>query len=625
MFNNYWLRTPGDTGYAAVVIPEDNVYADGLSVDGSHRVRPAFHLDLNAVLLTSAARVEKASGPVGPGALTAVGTTANNEWKLTLKDSGRTFSVSQRSVAGNVATFSYVTNRVGANEYISAIIKNGSDEITHYGRIAQPAAVSGVASVDLTAGLSAAVKIYVFSEQVNGNIDTDLASALVEIPLQGSAGSHTVTFDPNGGAVSPMTGATDTDGKLTSLPTPARGGYAFEGWWTEAAGGVQVSTGTVFFDNATVYAHWTPTGGTVTVLNDGNGTALASADRAASDDVVMIVASANVGYTFKEWTTSTSGVTFYDSNSASTFFNMPSMDVTVTATFKAEPTPPNAHTVSVDVSDIKSGTALASPKTSASGDVVTLLASPNSGYTFKEWTTNDGVTFANKDSASTTFTMPNEAVTVTATFELDNGGGEGGGGTPTSVGLDEEALSLKAGETAKLTATVEPAGAAVVWASTAPGVASVSPDGTVTAYKAGMAVITATAGGRLAFCVVTVTGEGTPGPGPEVVSIALDKTSMDLSVGDAATLTATVDPAGAAVTWGSSDPGVASVTGGTVTGEKAGMAVVVATAGGRLAFCVVTVVGEDGTPGGSGGGCFTVGFGGVAMIACASLILRRRS
>ena len=164
------------------------------------------------------------------------------------------------------------------------------------------------------------------------------------------------------------------------------------------------------------------------------------------------------------------------------------------------------------------------------------------------------MTFADATSASTSFTMPGKAVTVKATFEADNGGGgggggSGGGGTPTSIGLDEEALSLKPGGTAKLKATVKPVGAAVVWASTDPGVASVSPDGTVTAYKAGMAVITATSGGRLAFCVVTVAGEGTPGPGPEVVSIALDRTSMDLSVGDAATLTATVDPAGAAVTY----------------------------------------------------------------------------
>ena len=366
----------------------------------------------------------------------------------------------------------------------------------------------------------------------------------------------------------------------------------------------------------------------VTAGNDGHGTALASPSNAAQGATVTLLASPNSGYTFKEWTTS-AGVTFADRKSASTTFTMPDKAVAVTATFEQDggSSGGGGTLYAVTAGNDGNGQTMASPKTAASDDVVTILASPNNGYTFKEWTTADGVTFADATSASTSFTMPDEDVTVTATFEADNGGGGGGGGggTPASVELDEEALSLKAGETATLTATVSPAGAAVVWASTDPSVASVSPDGTVTAHRAGMAVITATSGGRLAFCVVTVAGEGTPGPGPEVVSIALDRTSMDLSVGDAATLTATVDPAGAAVTWGSSDPGVASVTGGMVTGEKAGMAVVVATAGGRLAFCVVTVVGEDGTPGGgSGGECGNVGFGGLAMMACAVVALKRR-
>ena len=93
----------------------------------------------------------------------------------------------------------------------------------------------------------------------------------------------------------------------------------------------------------------------------------------------------------------------------------------------------------------------------------------------------------------------------------------------TSVKLNRSALSLEVGETGKLSATVLPASAtdkSITWSSSKTDVASVSSNGTVTAKKAGTAVITATAtNGKSASCTVTVTGGTTdPDPGqPEAV------------------------------------------------------------------------------------------------------------
>lgn len=93
----------------------------------------------------------------------------------------------------------------------------------------------------------------------------------------------------------------------------------------------------------------------------------------------------------------------------------------------------------------------------------------------------------------------------------------------TSVKLNRSALSLEVGETGKLSATVRPDSAAdksIIWSSNKTDVASVSSNGTVTAKKAGTAVITATAtNGKSASCTVTVTGGTTdPDPGqPEAV------------------------------------------------------------------------------------------------------------
>lgn len=93
----------------------------------------------------------------------------------------------------------------------------------------------------------------------------------------------------------------------------------------------------------------------------------------------------------------------------------------------------------------------------------------------------------------------------------------------TSVTLNTYALSLEVGKTGKLSATVLPDSAAnksITWSSSKTDVASVSSNGTVTAKKAGTAVITATAvNGKNASCTVTVTGGTTdPDPGqPEAV------------------------------------------------------------------------------------------------------------
>ena len=92
-----------------------------------------------------------------------------------------------------------------------------------------------------------------------------------------------------------------------------------------------------------------------------------------------------------------------------------------------------------------------------------------------------------------------------------------GGNIPvTQITLNTTTASLEVGKTTTLTATVEPSDAtnkSVTWTSSDTSVATVAPDGTVTAVKAGTATITATAEGdnsKFATCTVTVTGGTTP-------------------------------------------------------------------------------------------------------------------
>ncbi|KAF0428271.1 head protein [Pediococcus acidilactici] len=81
----------------------------------------------------------------------------------------------------------------------------------------------------------------------------------------------------------------------------------------------------------------------------------------------------------------------------------------------------------------------------------------------------------------------------------------------TGVTMSQKTASLKVGDTTKLTATVAPDNAtnkSVTYKSSNEKIATVAPDGTVTAVAEGSANITATAvdGGSNDSCAVTVTG-----------------------------------------------------------------------------------------------------------------------
>lgn len=158
-----------------------------------------------------------------------------------------------------------------------------------------------------------------------------------------------------------------------------------------------------------------------------------------------------------------------------------------------------------------------------------------------------------------------------------------------SVEVNPSELNLRVGESATIEATVLPADAddaTVVWTISAPEVASVSAEGVVTALIAGEAEITATAGNCKAVCKLTVVG-------PLVESVEITPNTVNLLVGEKATLVATVLPADAedpTVTWVSSAPEVATVSAeGVVEALAAGEAVITATAGEVYAQCEVSV------------------------------------
>ncbi len=175
----------------------------------------------------------------------------------------------------------------------------------------------------------------------------------------------------------------------------------------------------------------------------------------------------------------------------------------------------------------------------------------------------------------------------------------------TSVTLAPETLSIEAGKTAELTATISPANATTQqhsWASENGKIAKAYGEtlntAKVTAIGVGKTTITYTIGGKEASCEVTVTPRTI-----SVKSITLNKPQLSLVKGATETLTATVLPTtDKTVIWESSDTAVATVKDGIVTAVAAGNATITAKAGEKTATCAVTVTNPSNSGSSSGGG-----------------------
>ena|GEM_PF-5241579 len=124
-----------------------------------------------------------------------------------------------------------------------------------------------------------------------------------------SPNEYTVTFDANGGTVSPTSSKIKTD-TAYSLPTPKRNGYTFNGWYTAKTGGTKITSSTKFTAaaNQTLYAQWTANEYTVTFDANG-GTVSPTSSKIKTDTAYSLPTPKRNGYTFNGWYTAKTGGT----------------------------------------------------------------------------------------------------------------------------------------------------------------------------------------------------------------------------------------------------------------------------------------------------------------------------
>lgn len=133
--------------------------------------------------------------------------------------------------------------------------------------------------------------------------------ANITLTAQWQANIYTITFDANGGSVTPTTVDYTYDGAVVAMPTPTRDGFRFEGWYTEQTGGTKwedVGNTNKPTSNITLYAHWSELYSATFIAN--GQTFVTQTDKYCSGDALQLPATdpdagtyACAGYTFVGW------------------------------------------------------------------------------------------------------------------------------------------------------------------------------------------------------------------------------------------------------------------------------------------------------------------------------------
>lgn len=197
-----------------------------------------------------------------------------------------------------------------------------------------------------------------------GKVEFTNKDGFSEFTITASDPRHTITFDANGGSVTPTSATTRGDETLESLPVPTRSNYKFDGWFTAKDGGTKVTTSSKFTQNATIYAHWTYNGGssggssssggggssyhgggssgtTYAITTQGgasNGSVSLNPNRASKGKTVTITVRPDEGYELEALTVTDakgSELTLTDKGDNKYTFTVPSSAVSVAASFKA--------------------------------------------------------------------------------------------------------------------------------------------------------------------------------------------------------------------------------------------------------------------------------------------------
>jgi uncharacterized repeat protein (TIGR02543 family) len=185
-----------------------------------------------------------------------------------------------------------------------------------------------------------------------------------------------VTFDAQGGEVTPVTREVNAGFMYGALPVPIRTGYVFYGWFTQprGSGGNRINENQAVFSSHTVYAWWTPLTFSLTFdKHGGTGSASGRTVTYGSPYGAMPVLT-KADSEFGGWWTSPGGA-------GTQIVSTDQVSILNAQTLYAKWMPLSGYSI---VFDAAGGTGGMSYAMNA-GDTLTAPSAAKTGYTFKGW------------------------------------------------------------------------------------------------------------------------------------------------------------------------------------------------------------------------------------------------
>ena len=406
----WWFRSLGNReNYGTYVINTGFVNRRGFPMTTSFvALRPTFNLNLASVLFTSDASGAsvKSAATAGRGLIPAQPVGEN--LKLTVLDDtiatpALTFAATTNST--DEIRFRYTGATSGPNQYLSCVLENSSG-VKYYGKLADCATTtSGVFSIPMSGLMVDNYILKVFCEQVNGDNYTDFAGTPVATITLAVGMNGYGTINGTGFLVdnsAPIVSSVSPNGTDEAINTNALSITFSEAMDTTISGGEPVGSVSLSPSvTSLTFQDWSVDGKTANYTLSGlSGSTTYTCNISGFRDAVG-----------NEMAAVTSGNTF---------------------TTKAEPVSTYALTVI-------NGTDTTNAGPYAAGAVITITAgTAPAGQVFDKWTSDNGGSFADVSSETTTFTMPASAVIITANYKSisagdsdgtgGSGGGSGGGG-----------------------------------------------------------------------------------------------------------------------------------------------------------------------------------------------------
>lgn len=436
--NEWWLRSAYRDDYSTQTTYQiyvgkvfNNGFLDGVQCNSEAGVAPALNIKQSSIIFSTVAKVNDQT---------------TDDYKLTIKDSNLNISIPSGknvSMVGNVVGIPYTIGGKDASKATQASIlvtdkawdADGATIIL-YNSLGSSGQTLGSFTLPDELDFEAwgtGYHVYILSEDINDDYETDYASEPVEISKNGIVRGYTVTV--NSGVDSSLVACEGDTITITAEKAPKF--YYFDKWVVEA-GNVTLSDAssqtTTFImpaSDVTVTAMYEGTKWNIKVNNGyayiyDKGKEIRTTAAPYFEDIYLVADEAPEGMEFDKWEVVSGKVSGFKENPGphKPAFTMLSEDVEVKATYAVH------YSVNVERGSVNKSRV-------SEGDTVIITADkPYTNQKFDKWEIISGsVTLLNVYSPTTTFTMPAGDVTIKATYQVDNSNNN-----PKNISLSTDAI-----------------------------------------------------------------------------------------------------------------------------------------------------------------------------------------